>query len=492
MGLKTSTKPFEERIAAAAADKFATASIAQSQDAQYVKREGARSELGHWQEWRQIGQSIRQHAINYLPDYLEEFSDHVDQRGGSVFFAQTPAEANAYILNVLKEQESHHVVKSKSMVTSELDLDQKIQALPDTTVLETDLAEFILQEDNWDEPSHIVFPALHKNRDQVKAEFEKIGYVGDNDPEKLARFARHYLRERFLEADVGITGCNFAIADTGMINLNTNEGNADLVDSIPETQIVVMGMERIVPSMKEAEIMDNLLARSAVGQRLTTYVTFAGPKAQDEADGPTNFHVVILDNNRSEALGTEFQEILQCIRCGACLNVCPVYRHLGGHGYGSLYPGPVGAVLSPILGGYEQFGELPFASSLCGACTETCPVLIPLHPLLIKHREVETDRLKMMHGFKDTQMKIVGKATASPFLFKMGLQFKHFGMQAFTKHQTPTALNFFAYQGAMIKNGPGLIKGWTDVRDLPQPPKHKDDFRVWFEHHQANQGGATK
>lgn len=491
MGLKTSTLPFKERIAASAKDQFAHASIAKAQDTQYNKRENARAELGHWQDWRKLGQSIRQHVIQYLPDYLEEFSDNVEKRGGNVFFAQTTEEANDFILNVIKEQNGHHVVKSKSMVTAELDLDKKLQALPDVSILETDLAEFILQEDDWDEPSHIVFPAIHKDRNQVQMIFKKLGYDSDNDPEHMARFARKYLRQRFLEADVGITGCNFAIADSGIINLDTNEGNADLADSIPKTQIVVMGMERLVPSMKEAEILDNMLARSAVGQKLTTYVTFEGQQSVGESDGPENFYVVVLDNNRSKALGTEFQEILQCIRCGACLNVCPVYRQIGGHGYGSLYPGPVGAVLSPILGGYEQFGELPFASSLCAACTETCPVLIPLHNLLIKHREVETDRLKMMHGFNDFQMRVVGKGTASPFLFKAALRFKHFGLSPWTHQKPVTATNFFAYNGAMITKGPGMVGGWTDVRDLPAPPKHRDDFRVWFKQHKQ-QGGASK
>lgn len=483
MGLSTSTLPFKERIAKAASDQFAHGSIAKAQDVQYDKRETARAELGHWEDWRKLGQSIRQHVLNYLPDYLEEFSDNVDKRDGNVFFAQTTEEANDFILDIIKQQKGQHVVKSKSMVTSELGLDEKIEALPDTSVLETDLAEFILEEDDWDEPSHIVFPAIHKNRDQVQEIFKKIGYQGDNDPKRMARFARKYLREQFLAADIGITGCNFAIADSGLINLDTNEGNADLADSIPKTQIVVMGMERLVPSMKEAEILDNMLARSAVGQKLTTYVTFEGQKTAQESDGPENFYVVILDNNRSRALGTEFQEILQCIRCGACLNVCPVYRQIGGHGYGSLYPGPVGAVLSPILGGYEQFGELPYASSLCAACTETCPVLIPLHNLLIKHREVETDRLKMMHGFNDFQMRVVGMGTRSPFMFKMALRFKHFGLGPWTHHRPVTATNFFAYNGAMITNGPGMVGGWTDVRDLPAPPKHHDDFRVWFKQH---------
>lgn len=486
MTLATSTLTFDERVEKATQDKFARKSIAKAQDTQWDKREKAREKLGNWQDWRNLGEQIRQNAIAYLPDYLEQFSDNVDKRGGHVFFAKDEKEAADYIQKVVKKVDGHHVVKSKSMVTTEINLDQKLLELDNLTLLESDLAEFILQKDDWDEPSHIVFPTIHKNRDQIREIFMKLGYEGDNDPETLARFARKVLREEFLKADVGITGCNFAIADSGMINLDTNEGNADLVISIPKTQIVVMGMERIVPSMKEAETLDNMLARSAVGQNLTTYCTFAGQKRPDESDGPEDFYVVVLDNGRSKALGTEFQPILQCIRCGACLNVCPVYRNIGGHGYGSIYPGPVGAVLSPILGGYEAFGDLPYASSLCGACTDVCPVKIPLHQLLIAHRKVMTDDLKMPHGFTNFQMKVVGQGTAKPWMFKSALQFAHTGMGPMSKKKNEVVENFYNYDGH-IENGPGMVKGWTDVRDLPRPPKHSEDFRSWYKKHKAEQ-----
>lgn len=354
MGLTTSTKPFKERIADSKKDEFMQKAVAKAQDAQWIKREGAREKLGNWEEWRDLGEAIRQHTVAYLPDYLEQFSDNVAKQGGHVFFAQTAQEAQDYVKKIILEKEAKKVVKSKSMVTTEVDIDPMLLSLDDVNVMETDLAEFILQMDDWDEPSHIVFPSLHKNREQIREVFEKkLGYKGDNDPKNLANCARETMRQFFLEADVGITGCNFAIADNGMINLDTNEGNADLTISIPKTQIVLMGMERIVPTMKEAEVLDNLLARSAVGQSLTTYVTFAGRKLVDESDGPEDYHVVILDNGRSNALGGVFQSVLQCIRCGSCLNVCPVYRHIGGHGYGSIYPGPIGAVLSPILGGVQ-------------------------------------------------------------------------------------------------------------------------------------------
>lgn len=487
MGLTTSTKPFKERLEESKKDLFMQKAVAKSQDDQWIKREGARSELGHWEQWRELGEQIRQHTIAYLPDYLEQFSDQVAAQGGKVFFAKTAEEATEYVKQVVLEKNAKKVVKSKSMVTTEVDIDPMLLELDGVSVMETDLAEFILQMDDWDEPSHIVFTSIHKNREQIRQVFEKkLGYKGDNDPVNLARCAREVMRKFFLEAEVGITGCNFAIADSGLINLNTNEGNADLTISIPKTQIVLMGMERIVPSMKEAEVLDNLLARSAVGQSLTTYVTFAGIKNKDESDGPEEFHVVILDNGRSNALGTAFQPVLQCIRCGSCLNVCPVYRHIGGHGYGSIYPGPIGAVLSPVLGGYKQFGELPYASSLCGACTETCPVKIPLHELLIEHRRVMTDELKMTHGFDDFQMRVVGKATATPNLFKMAMKVDHTGLAPLSKKKEITVENMFQYGGYVAK-GPGLVKGWTDVRDLPRPPKSSENFRSWYKKHKAGE-----
>lgn len=487
MGLSTSNKPLSERIEESKKDVFMQKAVAKAQDAQWEKREGAREALGNWPQWRELGEQIRQHTIQYLPDYLEEFSDNVAKRGGKVFFAQTAEEANEYVKQVVLEKKAKKIVKSKSMVTTEVDIDPMLLGLDDVSVMETDLAEFILQMDDWDEPSHIVFPSIHKNREQIRQVFaKKLGYQGDNDPVNLARCAREVMRKFFLEAEIGITGCNFAIADSGLINLNTNEGNADLTISIPKTQIVLMGMERIVPTMREAEVLDNLLARSAVGQNLTTYVTFAGQKNADESDGPEEFHVVILDNGRSKALGTAFQPVLHCIRCGSCLNVCPVYRHIGGHGYGSIYPGPIGAVLSPILGGYKQFGELPYASSLCGACTETCPVKIPLHELLIEHRKVMTDDLKMKHGFEDFQMRMVGKATGSPAMFKAAMKVDHAAAGILSKQKEITVENMYNHGGYLDK-GPGLVKGWTDVRDLPRPPKSSENFRSWFKKHQEGE-----
>ena len=487
MPISTSDKSFKERIDKAKEDTFMQRAVEKSQDGQWEKREGSRERIGNWEQWRELGEQIRQHTITHLDYYLEQFSDNVAKRGGHVFFAETAEDASNYIEKVIEEKKAKKIVKAKSMVTEEIGMNEMIRELSHIEFFESDLAEFILQEDDWDAPSHIVFPDIHKNRQQIRKVFhEKLGYDGDDNPQRMARFVRGILRKHFLEADIGITGCNFAIANSGQVNLVTNEGNADLVESIPKTQIVVMGMERIVPNIEDAEVLDNLLARSAVGQDLTTYITFAGPKLADENDGPEDFHVVIVDNGRSKVLGTEFQSILQCIRCGACLNVCPVYRHIGGHGYGSIYPGPVGAILSPIIGGYEEFKELPFASSLCGACTDTCPVKIPLHNLLIEHRRVLTDDKKMMHGFNDVQMRAVALGTAKPFLFKSALKVAHFGSGILTSHDPVSAINFSTT--GVIKKGPGMVKGWTDVRDMTRPVKEKDNFRTWFKTREKQRG----
>ncbi len=278
------------------------------------------------------------------------------------------------------------------------------------------------------------------------------------------------LRHEYLTSDIGITGCNFAIAESGSITLVTNEGNADLVTALPKTQITVMGMERIVPTFEEMEVLVSLLTRSAVGQKLTSYITvLTGPRDEGDVDGPEEFHLVIVDNGRSNILGTEFQPVLQCIRCAACVNVCPVYRHIGGHSYGSIYSGPIGAVLSPLLGGYDDYKELPYASSLCAACTEACPVKIPLHELLLKHRQVIVEREGKAPISEKLAMKAFGLGASSSFLYKLGSKV------------APSALTPFTNDDRISK-GPGPLKAWTEIREFPAP--NKERFRDWFREHQ--------
>lgn len=478
MPMKIGNEQFYDRLDEELKDSFMRGAVASAQDGLREKKIKATSEdpdLGDWEEWRNAGEEIRRHTLENLDYYLEQLSENVAARGGHVFFARTAEEANRYIQDVIQKKNAKNIVKSKSMVTEEISLNDALEEIG-CNVLETDLGEYILQIDDHDPPSHIVAPAVHKNKEQIRDTFrEKKGYEHTEKPEELTAFARKLLREEFLKADVGITGCNFAVAESGTVTLVTNEGNANMVTTLPKTQISVMGMERIVPTWEELDVLVTLLSRSAVGTKMATYVTALTPGLEEgSVDGPEDFHLVILDGGRSNALGTEFQEALHCIRCAACVNVCPVYRHIGGHAYGSIYSGPIGAVLTPILGGYEEYKELPFASSLCAACTEACPVKIPLHELLIKHRQKIVEEEGMAPASEKMMMKGFGMGASSPSLFQMAVK------------SAPTATRPFS-KGDKISKGPGPMKPWTEIRDFPAPPK--ENFRKWFKEHQK--GGAS-
>lgn len=466
MSMKIKDEPFKDRLDEGLQNSFMRNAVSQAQGRFQSRKQLASDELGNWEEWRSHGEEIRQHVLGNLDYYLQQLSDSVASRGGHVFFAATAEEATAYITNIAREKKAKKVVKAKSMVTEEINLNAHLEAMG-CTVVETDLGEYILQVDNHEPPSHIVTPALHKNKEQIRDVFtEKLGYTASSAPEELALHARKLLREDYLTADIGITGCNFAVAETGSICLVTNEGNADLVTSLPKTQITVMGMERMVPTFEELDVLVSLLTRSAVGQKLTSYVTvLTGPREELDVDGPEEFHLVIVDNGRSDILGTEFQSVLQCIRCAACINICPVYRHVGGHAYGSIYSGPIGAVLSPLLGGYDDFKELPYASTLCGACTEACPVKIPLHELLHKHREVIVEKEGRAPISEKLAMKAFGLGATSSMLYK------------FSSKMAPSMMNPFT-QNQAISKGPGPLKAWTDIREFPAPEKER--FRDWF------------
>ncbi|MBO0993521.1 LutB/LldF family L-lactate oxidation iron-sulfur protein [Bacillus sp. SD088] len=469
MPMKIGTEDFTQRIDKGIHDSFMRNAVSGAQERLRTRRLDAAEELGNWEDWRSHGEEIRQHVLENLDYYLYQLSEKVSGRGGHVYFAQTPEEANQYIKEVAQKKNARKIVKSKSMVTEEINMNACLEEAG-CEVIETDLGEYILQVDDHDPPSHIVAPALHKNKEQIRDVFtEKLDYQNTEKPEELATHAREMLRHEYMTADIGITGCNFAVAETGSICLVTNEGNADLVAALPKTQITVMGMERLVPSFEELEVLVSLLTRSAVGQKLTSYITtLTGTKDEGDVDGPDEFHLVIVDNGRADILGGEFQSILQCIRCAACVNVCPVYRHVGGHSYGSIYSGPVGAVLSPLLGGYDDYKELPYASTLCGACTEACPVKIPLHDLLHKHRQVIVENEGRAPVSEKLLMKAFGLGAASPTLYKMGSK------------MAPTALNPLTKDGKISK-GVGPLKAWTEIRDFPAPGKHR--FRDWFKEH---------
>ncbi|HJV46832.1 MAG TPA: LutB/LldF family L-lactate oxidation iron-sulfur protein [Bacillota bacterium] len=466
MTLHIGEDKFFIRVAKAVQKEYMRAAVKSAQDRLRERRLKAADELGNWEDWRNLGEEIRKHTLENLDYYLYQLTENVEKLGGQVYFAETAVEANQYIQRVIREKSAKKVVKAKSMVTEEISLNHALEEAG-CQVVETDLAEFILQTDDHDPPSHIVVPCLHKNRDQIRDIFhEKLGYQGTSVPEEMTLFVRNRLRNEFLTADVGITGCNFAVAESGSISIVANEGNARLSTTLPKTLITVMGMERVVPTWEELDILVSLLTRSAVGQRLTSYITgLTGPKGHRDIDGPEEFHLVIVDNGRSDIIGTEFQSTLHCIRCAACINVCPVYRHIGGHAYGSIYPGPIGAVLTPLLGGYEKYKELPYASSLCGACTEACPVKIPLHHLLIAHRRKIVEEEKMAPFSERMAMRGFKWVARSPRMFRMGTKVAPVFMEPFTHEET-------------ITKGPGPIKPWTDIRDFPPPSK--ETFHQWF------------
>ncbi|MBV7388064.1 iron-sulfur cluster-binding protein [Pasteurellaceae bacterium TAE3-ERU1] len=472
MSIQTSQVPFKQRIDQEIHNDVVRKALVMAQERIGANRQKMVDELGHWEDWREQAKAIRNHVLENLDAYLYQLSESVTANGGHVYFAATAQDATDYIKKIAREKNAKKIVKSKSMVTEEIGLNHVLEQ-EGIKVIESDLGEYILQIAG-DKPSHIVVPAIHKDREQIRQVLhDKLGYTGAATPEEMTLFIRNTIRKDFLEADIGISGCNFAVPQTGSVCLVTNEGNLRLATTLPKTHIAVMGMERIAPSFEAVDILITLLARSAVGAKLTAYNTWlTGPRLAGETDGPEDFHLVIVDNGRSKALGGEFNDILRCIRCGACLNTCPAYRQIGGHGYGSIYPGPIGSVLSPILGGYQEFKDLPYACSLCTACNQVCPVKIPLASLLLKHRQNMVDE-----GIAPTVEKLSVKAftfaNSHPGLWKVGMKV---GAQVMSK---------------TIKNGKapfdiGAIGEWTKARDLPQPDG--ESFRSWFKQHQNKKG----
>ncbi len=338
---------------------------------------------------RRTAGKIKQHTLEHLDQYLEQAEKALTNNGAKVHFAVDGDETNRLVLEILRKHGAKKLIKSKSMLSEEIHLPSFLRE-NGIESLESDLGEFIVQIDD-DHPSHIVKPIVHKNRRQIARSFEREG-LGDynDDPQTITRRAREYLRKKYLEADVGMTGANFVSAESGRIVIVTNEGNARFGIAATRVHIVLVGIEKLVPKDRDLPLFLSLIGRSGTGQQLTVYTQFInGPKSSNQPDGPEEMHVIFVDNRRSEVLASNCREILRCIRCGACLNVCPVYRQASGHAYRAVYPGPVGAVLSPLLAGdrFPELADLPKASSLCGACNEVCPVDIPIPDLLLKLRD---------------------------------------------------------------------------------------------------------
>jgi len=361
---------------------------------------------------------IKHRAVNDLDKYLVEFEANFITRGGKIIWAMDQKEAVREILNVMKKYDSRYVVKSKSMVTEEIELNehlhkQKIESL------ETDLGEYIVQLAG-EKPYHIITPAMHKSKKDIAELFyEKFGFHKNATPEQLTAFVRKQLREKFTSADVGITGANFLIADIGGIALTENEGNGMMCVSFPKIHFVIAGLERIIPSIKNLDLFWPLLATYGTGQNISAYNTIiTGPKQEYETDGPDEMYVVILNNGRTEILKQEEQrKALTCIRCGTCLNVCPVYKNIGGHAYGTTYGGPIGSVITPYMKGMQEFKHLSYASSLCGKCAEECPVKINLHKLLLNNRK-DSVRLGYVNGMEKFVMFVWKKAMMKRWLLE--------------------------------------------------------------------------
>src|SRR5690554_5040099 len=422
-------------------------------------KQKATDSLGNWEEWRERGRQIRLHTIAHLDYYLNQFAENARANGVHVHFASTAEEAVQLTLNIAEHSQAKTVVKSKSMLTEELHLNHALDSIG-VEAIETDLGEYIIQLAN-EAPSHIIIPAIHLNRTQIAALLsEDAGETLEPETVVLAGYVRRKLRERFLEADIGMTGCNFAIAETGSMVLFENEGNARMVSTVPRTQITLMGMERIIPSWDDLEVMANLLPRSATGQKLTVYMSgITGPRRSEDADGPEEMHIIIIDNGRSLQLGDpEFQELLNCIRCGACLNVCPVYRHIGGHAYGGTYSSPIGAVLTPAINkNVAEWDDIANASSLCGACYEACPVKIPLHDMLVylRRRKVENGRSDKLEKLG---MKGFAAVMAKSGRFKFVLKVGRLGQKLVARN-------------GEIRTKLGPLEKWNNYRVTPSLPK---------------------
>jgi L-lactate dehydrogenase complex protein LldF len=385
--MSTAAQRFLQDAAVKSADLVHRETIRRGMDSYDAAHLRGRARIQDWEAARQRCQEIKREAINRLDRYLLQFEEKVIAHGGHVFWASDAQEACDYIRNLASSRNVRTVVKSKSMVTEEIQLAPALEKA-DITVWETDLGEYIVQLRN-EPPYHIVTPAMHLNRRQISELFkEKLGEeVEGDDPAELVALARRTLRAPFFSAEMGISGANFLVADSGVIAISTNEGNGRLCTSVPRIHVAVTGIEKIIPRLEDLAVLWPVLATSGTGQGITTYSTLiGGPRRSGEVDGPEEFHVVLVDNGRSALLAdAEQREVLHCIRCGACLNICPVFRNVGGHTYGTTYPGPIGSVLTPHLRGRE-FEHLSYASSLCGACTSVCPVKINLHHHLLHNR----------------------------------------------------------------------------------------------------------
>lgn len=457
--------PFPEAARGALADTQLRHNIGHATHAIRAKRARAVAEVPDWQQLREAGRALKERVLRHLDSYLIELEAAVQRAGGIVHWARDGEECNRIVVEIVSAHGVNEVVKSKSLTTEETMLNE---ALADHGIqaIETDLAQLIIQLDH-DTPSHILVPAIHRNRAEIRELFlrsldEAPDDLSDN-PRELAETARRHLRKRFLEAKVGISGVNFAVADTGAVSVVESEGNGRMCTTLPEVLISVMGIEKLVPTWQDLEVFMQLLPRSSTAERMNPYTSLW--TGVTPGDGPQEFHLVLLDNGRTNVLAdTIGRQALNCIRCSACLNICPVYERTGGHAYGSTYPGPIGAILTPMLTGLELAGSLPYASSLCGACYEVCPVKINIPEVLIHLRHQEAKRGSRTSGER-LAMDAVARVFADRRLYEAA---QRSGRLA----QLPLV------RRGKIARLPGPLSGWTAARDLRPLPKQS--FRDWW------------
>ena len=463
--------PFEVSARAALANTQLRRNMGKATLTIRTKRAAVVEEMPDWEALREAGRAIKERVLRHLDDYLVQFEASVTRAGGRVHWAADAAEANRIIAGIVEAHGAREVVKVKSLTTDEIGLNEALERVG-VRAVETDLAELIIQLAG-ERSSHILVPAIHKNRSEIRELFRtKLGVDGlTDDPKALTAAARSHLRQKFLTAPVAISGANFGVAETGTVCVVESEGNGRMCLTLPKVLITVMGLEKVIPSWQDFEVFLQLLPRSSTAERMNPYTTLW--TGVSPGDGPEEFHLVLLDNGRTKVLADRVgRQALNCIRCSACLNVCPVYERTGGHAYNSVYPGPIGAILTPQLAGVENAGSLPYASTLCGACYDVCPVKINIPEVLV-HLRGEVVRHKQDNpagqGRPDPEglaMKFLAGVFASPSRFARAQKAGRIGQRLFMK-------------GGVIGSLPGPLGGWTTMRDVfPVAPQ---TFREWWE-----------
>ncbi|MDQ6805283.1 MAG: LutB/LldF family L-lactate oxidation iron-sulfur protein [Actinomycetota bacterium] len=464
--------PFPQAARAALADSQLRHNLGTATRTIRAKRAEVVAEVPDWQELREAGRALKERVIRHLDDYLLELEAAVQQAGGVVHWARDGPECNRIVGDLIAEHGAREVVKSKSLTTEETKLNEAL-AERGIQAWETDLAQLIVQLGN-DMPSHILVPAIHKNREEIRELFLRT--LDDappdlsDDPRELAQAARRHLRKLFLKSKVGVSGVNFAVAETGTVSVVESEGNGRMCTTLPEMLISVMGIEKVIPCWQDLEVYLQLLPRSSTAERMNPYTSLW--TGVTEGDGPQEFHLVLVDNGRTNVLADQVgRQALNCIRCSACLNVCPVYVRTGGHAYASTYPGPIGAILTPMLSGIEAAGSLPYASSLCGACYEVCPVKINIPEVLVHLRHTV-----VAHATRAS----AGRARLSPERVAMKAMARVFANQRLYEaaQRAGRAGQLPLVHEGKITRLPGPLGGWTSMRDLQPIPKQS--FRDWW------------